>query len=93
LDGISRMEMARIGGMDRQMRGWAHRINAEGPDGLKDIRSKGHPPHLKPDQLAALAMIVERPGGIPAMDGVVRYRQAAQSSRRFGPEKVRGTFL
>jgi hypothetical protein len=42
LDGMSREEAARIGGMDRQtLRDWVHRFNAEGPDGLKDIRSKG----------------------------------------------------
>ena len=60
LDGMSRAEAARIGGMDRQtLRDWVHRFNADGPDGLKDIRSKGHPPRLSTEQLAALAEIVE----------------------------------
>ncbi len=60
LDGMDREQAARIGGMDRQtLRDWVHRFNEGGPDGLKDIRSKGHPPRLSIDQLAALATIVE----------------------------------
>jgi transposase len=71
---MSREEAARIGGMDRQtLRDWVHRFNAEGPDGLKDIRSKGHPPRLTPEQLAAFAEIVET-GPDRAKDGVVRWR-------------------
>ena len=57
LDGMGRADAARIGGMDRQtLRDWVHRFNAQGPDGLKDIRSKGQP---SPEQLAAFAEIVE----------------------------------
>lgn len=42
LDGMDREQAARIGGMDRQtLRDWVHRFNEGGPDGLKDIRSKG----------------------------------------------------
>ena len=75
LDGTSRDEAARIGGMDRQtLRDWVHRFNAEGPDGLKDIRSKGHPPRLTPAQLATFAEIVET-GPDRAKDGVVRWRR------------------
>ena len=75
LDGASRDEAARIGGMDRQtLRDWVHRFNAEGPDGLKDIRSKGHPPRLTAEQLAAFAEIVET-GPDRAKDGVVRWRR------------------
>ncbi len=75
LDGMSREDAARIGGMDRQtLRDWVHRFNAEGPEGLKDIRSKGHPPRLTPDQLAALSEIVER-GPDWTSDGVVRWRR------------------
>ncbi len=75
LDGMSRDEAARIGGMDRQtLRDWVHRFNAEGPDGLKDIRSKGHPPRLTPEQLTAFAEIVET-GPDRATDGVVRWRR------------------
>ena len=75
LDGMSREEAARIGGMDRQtLRDWVHRFNAEGPDGLKDIRSKGHRRRLAPDQLTALAEIAET-GPDRAKDGVVRWRR------------------
>ncbi len=75
LDGMDRDQAARIGGMDRQtLRDWVHRFNEGGPDGLKDIRSKGHPPRLSTDQLAALATIVET-GPDRAVDGVVRWRR------------------
>ena len=75
LDGMGRAEAARIGGMDRQtLRDWVHRFNAQGPDGLKDIRSKGHPSRLAPEQLAALAEIVET-GPDREKDGVVRWRR------------------
>lgn len=75
LEGASRDEAARIGGMDRQtLRDWVHRFNAQGPDGLKDIRGKGHPPRLRPEQLAVLADIVET-GPDRAVDGVVRWRR------------------
>ena len=75
LDGMGRAEAARIGGMDRQtLRDWVHRFNAQGPEGLKDIRSKGHPPRLAPEQLAALAEIVET-GPDREKDGVVRWRR------------------
>ena len=75
LDGMGRAEAARIGGMDRQtLRDWVHRFNALGPEGLKDIRSKGHPPRLGPEQLAALAEIVET-GPDREKDGVVRWRR------------------
>jgi transposase len=75
LDGMSREEAARVGGMDRQtLRDWVHRFNAAGPDGLKDIPSKGHPPRLKPEQLATLGAIVET-GPDRARDGVVRWRR------------------
>jgi transposase len=75
LDGMDRNQAARIGGMARQtLRDWRHRFNEGGLDGLKDIRSKGHPPRLSTDQLAALATIVET-GPDRAIDGVVRWRR------------------
>jgi transposase len=75
LDGMSREDAARIGGMDRQTpRDWVHRFNAEGPDGLKDIRSKGASPRLAPEQLAAFAEVVET-GPDRTKDGVVRWRR------------------
>lgn len=87
LDGASRADAARMGGMDRQtLRDWVHRFNAQGPDGLKDIRSKGHAPHLTADHLAALAQIVET-GPDRATDGVVRWRRVDLQrviEKRFG---------
>ena len=60
LDGMSRADAARIGGMDRQtLRDWVHRFNERGPEGLKDSWSKGHPPRLSAEQLAQLAQVVE----------------------------------
>src|SRR5215218_9792624 len=41
LDGMSRTEAARIGGMDRQtLRDWVHRFNEHGPDGLNESSVK-----------------------------------------------------
>src|SRR5215211_3805730 len=75
LDGMSRSEAARIGGMDRQtLRDWVHRFNASGPEGLKDIPSKGHPPRLSPAQQSELAHLVEV-GPDRAVHGVVRWRR------------------
>jgi transposase len=75
LDGMSRADAARIGGMDRQtLRDWVHRFNERGPDGLKDAWSKGNPPRLAPDQQAELARLVET-GPDRAVHGVVRWRR------------------
>lgn len=75
LDGMDREQAARIGGMDRPtLHDWVHRFNALGPDGLCDIRSKGHPPRLSKEQLAELAEIVEI-GPDRAVHGVVRWRR------------------
>ena len=75
LDGMIREQAARIGGMDRQtLRDWVHRFNDLGPDGLRDIRSKGNPPRLTKEQLAELAVIVET-GPDRAVHGVVRWRR------------------
>jgi transposase len=75
LDGMSRTEAARIGGMDRQtLRDWVHRFNERGPDGLKDTWSKGNPSRLSPDQQAELAQLVET-GPDRALHGVVRWRR------------------
>ena len=75
LDGMSRAEAARIGGMDRQtLRDWVHRFNEHGPDGLKDTRSKGHPPRLSPEQQAEWAHLIEA-GPDRAVHGVVRWRR------------------
>ena len=75
LDGMSRTEAARIGGMDRQtLRDWVHRFNAHGPAGLKDNRRRGNPRRLSAAQQAELAEIVET-GPDRAVDGVVRWRR------------------
>ena len=75
LDGMSRADAARIGGMDRQtLRDWVHRFNASGPDGLKDAWYGGPAPRLSAAQKAELAEIVDT-GPDPATDGVVRWRR------------------
>jgi transposase len=75
LDGMSRAEAAKIGGMDRQtLRDWVHRFNAQGPAGLKDNRRPGNPRRLSRAQLEELSQIVET-GPDRAVDGVVRWRR------------------
>jgi transposase len=75
LDGMSRAEAAKIGGMDRQtLRDWAHRFNAQGPAGLKDHHRRGNPRRLSKAQQVELAEIVET-GPERAVDGVVRWRR------------------
>jgi transposase len=74
LDGASREDAAKIGGMDRQtLRDWVIRFNEQGPDGLINIPSRGVPPKLDDTHRAFLARIVEE-GPIPAIHGVVRWR-------------------
>ena len=75
LDGMSRTEAARIGGMDRQtLRDWVHCFNERGPEGLKDAWSKGNPPRLSAEQQAELIHLVES-GPVRAVHGVVRWRR------------------
>src|SRR4028119_834390 len=75
LDGMSRAEAARIGGMDRQtLRDWVHRFNERGPEGLKDTWSKGNPPRLSTEQQGELVRLVEI-GPDRAVHGVVRWRR------------------
>src|SRR2546423_4089615 len=74
LDGASREDAAKIGGMDRQtLRDWGIRVNAQGPDGLINIPSPCVPP--KPDETprAFLARIVKE-GPIPPCHGRVASR-------------------
>ena len=74
LDGGSRTEAARIGGVGLQVvRDWVVRFNAEGPEGLIDRKAPGKPPTLTLAQRAALAAAVEA-GPQPWRDGVVRWR-------------------
>ncbi len=74
-DGMSRVDAAKVGGMDRQtLRDWAHRFNAAGPDGLTNRAGAGRPRRLTEVQMRELAEIVEA-GPDPAVDGVVRWRR------------------
>ncbi len=74
LDGASREDAAKIGGMDRQtLRDWVIRFNEQGPEGLVNKSSPGAPGKLTDEHKAFLACIVEE-GPIPAVHGVVRWR-------------------
>jgi transposase len=56
LDGSSREEAARAGGMDRQsLRDWVIRFNKQGPEGLINIPSPGAPAKLTTKHKAFLA--------------------------------------
>jgi transposase len=73
-DGMDREEAGRIGGMDRQtLRDWVHRFNAQGPDGLINIKPTGRPRTLSSEQEEDLRQLVEA-GPDPEKDGVVRWR-------------------
>jgi len=75
LDGMSRADAARVGGMDRQtLRDWVHRFNEAGPDGLFDHWAAGPPSRLSQEQKAELVAVVET-GPDPEVDGVVRWRR------------------
>lgn len=74
LDGGSRSEAAKIGGVTLQiLRDRVFRFNAEGPDGLKSRKAPGNPWILNDVQRRALAVQVEA-GPIPASHGAVRWR-------------------
>ena len=74
LDGASRAEAGKAGGMDRQtLRDWVIRFNEKGPDGLLNTPSPGASPKLKAEHKAFLARQIEQ-GPIPAIHGVVRWR-------------------
>jgi transposase len=74
-DGGSRSLAAKLGGVGLQIvHDWVVHFNALGPDGLIDRKAPGQPPKLNASQRQALAEKVEQ-GPIPAVDGVVRWRQ------------------
>ncbi len=74
LDGHSRAEAAKSGGMDRQtLRDWVHRFNGMGPKGLIDHKAPGQALKLIRDQKARLAELVDQ-DPIPSVHGVVRWR-------------------
>src|SRR5262245_9315090 len=65
LDGASRAEAAKVGGMDRQtLRDWVIRFNEQGPDGLINVPAPGAPAKLK---------------GAPGISGADRGRRADPS--------------
>ena len=76
LDGASREEAARAGGMTRQtLRDWVHRYNEAGLDGLSDRARSGRPASLSWVEQGKFASWVEQ-GADLARDGVVRFRRA-----------------
>ncbi|HWE17481.1 MAG TPA: winged helix-turn-helix domain-containing protein [Hyphomicrobiaceae bacterium] len=75
LDGMSRAEAAKVGGMDRQtLRDWVHRFNEHGPEGLRNDWRRDRPRRLSEAQQAELAEIVET-GPDRIVHGVVRWRR------------------
>jgi len=65
LDGASREEAARCGGMDRQtLHDWVIRFNEQGPAGLLNIPSPGAPAKLNSEHRSFLVRLVEE-GPIP----------------------------
>jgi transposase len=87
LEGADRTTAAEACGMDRQtLRDWVHRYNAQGLQGLYDLKRPGPRPKLTAEQTAELARLVEA-GPDPARHGVVRWRRVdlqAELERRFG---------
>jgi putative transposase len=74
LDGSSREDAAKVGGMDRQtLRDWVIRFNEQGPEGLINKCAPGAPGKLGKRHMAFLARLVEE-GPIAAVHGVVRWR-------------------
>ena len=78
LDGMSRTDAARIGGMERQtLSDWVRRFNEEGPDGLIDRKPAGPACRLSVFQLAELTEMIESgPDPEALAEGVVRWRRA-----------------
>src|SRR4051794_25879431 len=87
LEGASRDEAARAAGMDRQtLRGWVHRYNAEGVEGLRDRPRPGRPCALDEGRQAALKGLILR-GPKLERDGCVAWRARDLRElveRRFG---------
>jgi transposase len=74
LDGASREEAAKIGGMERQtLRDWVIRFNDDGPQGLSNKPSPGAPGKLGGEHKEFLARLIDE-GPIQAIHGVVRWR-------------------
>jgi transposase len=74
LDGASREDAARAGGMERQsLRDWVHRYNALGLEGLLDKARPGRPSRLNDAQLQELDVLIEEGPDIGVYK-VVRWR-------------------
>jgi transposase len=74
-DGATRTEAAKVGGVTLQIvRDWVLKLNADGPAGLIDRKPPGQSSILQAHHRAALAVVIES-GPIPAVHGVVRWRQ------------------
>ena len=74
LEGMTRAEVARLAGMERQaLRNAVLRFNAEGPDGLHDRPRSGRPERLSEGQQAAL----KAPILAPAQAGAGRGQRLA----------------
>src|ERR1700683_4460005 len=74
LDGSSRADAAKVGGMDRQtLRDWVIQFNEHGPEALINKSAPGAPCKLSKRHMAFLARLIEE-GPIPAVHGVVRRR-------------------
>src|ERR1700683_1229443 len=74
LDGSSRADAAKVGGMDRQtLRDWVIQFNEHGPEALINKSAPGAPCKLSKRHMAFLARLIEE-GPIPAVHGVVRWR-------------------
>src|SRR5580693_5791683 len=72
LDGASREDAAKIGGMDRQtLRDWVIQFNEQGPDDLINILLRESRPSSTPCIKTFLARIMEE-GPIPPIHGVVQ---------------------
>lgn len=77
-DGATRGEAARVGGVTVQIvRDWVERFNAQGPEGLFNVKAPGKRPKLSDNQRQELRRLVEK-GPIPAIHGVVRWRLKAE---------------
>lgn len=73
-DGATRGAASRVGGVTVQIvRDWVKRFNAQGPEGLLNVKAPGKRPKLNDDQRQELRRLVEK-GPIPAIHGVVRWR-------------------
>ena len=87
-EGRSRTEAAALAGMDRQtLRDWAHRFNAEGPEGLINRPPPGASRRLTPEQEQALIALVEGGPEAAGLEGVARWRCVdlqAVIAERFG---------